>query len=498
MGPIGAMPWHRKADPRPDPGSPKAARVAWVLLLVVLPVVVGMQQWRAHSTPELDPTTIHAPNGDNLESNARLGARLVDTLGSAGAQFQKNVDDAASTPLQEVRAAVAAGELLGPAEAAHRLSGIIADLERGDPEAFPADDENAQARRALILADARVLLGQYEAIAANGRDAAPLDADTLKGLEDRHGFFGELVGIAHLPKNHEQREALLGGVLVPFGVMVLFMGLIGLGLLAGLGFGITALVLLGQGRVRWAMPRPLPGGSVYLESAVVFVVAFAALQGVGQLALAIGPPVDMIVGVLSLPMQWLLLLCPLWPLLRGVSWDRLRDDLGLRAPQGVMVEVLAGIAGYLALLPLVLAGVGVMLVLLWVQGLLFPPDAEAPGSANPILDMVKSLDPVTLVLIYTLATVWAPLCEEIVFRGGLLRQMRSRLALPVAAVLSAMVFGLMHGYMALQLIPVTILGFNFALIRAWRGSLVGPIAAHALNNAVVLGMLISFAYVLYG
>jgi membrane protease YdiL (CAAX protease family) len=34
--------------------------------------------------------------------------------------------------------------------------------------------------------------------------------------------------------------------------------------------------------------------------------------------------------------------------------------------------------------------------------------------------------------------------------------------------------------------PVLALGFNFALMREWRDSLVGPIAAHALHNGTVL------------
>lgn len=485
-------------EPRPDPGTPRAARTAWLVLLVALPLVVAMQQWRAHSKPELDPAAIHAPMGDNVETNARFGTRLGYALGPAGAQFQNNVDEAASTPLQRLRAAISAGELIGPDEAARRLAGIIDDLEQVDPGAFAEDDANARAKRALILEDARVLREHYESIAINGSGTQPLEVDVLEGLVARHGYFAELVGVAHLPANHERRRDLLGGALVPLVVMVLVMCLVGLGLLAALGLGITAIVLLGQRRIEWTMCRPLPGGSVYLESVAVFVVAFAALQGAGKLASMIGSPVDMIVGTLSLPAQWLLLLCPLWPLLRGVSWAQVRDDLGLRAPKGWMIEVLAGIAGYLALLPLVLVGVGVMLLLLWAQGQFFPADPDGPGASNPILDMIQDLNPVTLVLLYTMATIWAPLCEELVFRGAMLRHLRARLVLPLAAVLSAMVFGLMHGYMALQLIPVTILGFNFALLRAWRGSLVGPIAAHALNNAVVLALLYSVAFVMYG
>ncbi|MEQ8845394.1 MAG: CPBP family intramembrane glutamic endopeptidase [Phycisphaerales bacterium] len=483
-----------------DPGTPKAARLAWVILLIALPVVVIFQQLSAHATPDTEPDQIAAPTGDNVEVSTRLGARASFALGQGGASFQQEVDDAATTPLQRFRAAISAGEIIGPEEAADRLDGIIDDLRLAADEFYPADDANAQARRGQLIEDAELLRPVYAELAESedARAAELLDAEALEGLKTRHGFFGELVAIAGLSKNDAKRVELLDGALVPLVFLGLFIGVVGLAVLLGVALGITALVLVGMGSVKFTMPRPAPGGSVYLESAVLFVVCFALLQIVQGLAALLGETALMIAGMLALPAQWLLLLVPLWPLLRGTGWQRLRDDLGLRAGKGVLVEIVAGVAGYLALLPLVLAGMALMFVLLAVQQQLFPGDGDAMAPTNPILELVRTLDPVLLIMLFTLATIWAPLCEELVFRGALFRHMRARLALPVAAVLSAMVFGLMHGYAALQLIPVTILGFNFAMIRAWRGSLIGPIVAHALNNAVVLGLLFALAFVLYG
>jgi membrane protease YdiL (CAAX protease family) len=34
------------------------------------------------------------------------------------------------------------------------------------------------------------------------------------------------------------------------------------------------------------------------------------------------------------------------------------------------------------------------------------------------------------------------------------------------------------------------LGFNFALMRIWRGSLIAPMVAHALHNTVLVTMLL--------
>lgn len=486
----------------PDPGTSGAAKLAWVVLILVLPLVVVMQQLQVRGEPAEDPSKIAAPQGDSVEVAARMGTRIAYEFPAGAPSFQEQLDDAAETidtPLQRLRAAIASRELAGPERTVSDLESVVAELEAGD-ELDPDDPDaaNERARREQILTDARTLLPYYQDIAANGEAAAALDDETVNALIERHGYFGELVRIARLPEEHELREALLSGAIGPFIIVGAMIAVIGVALLAGLVLGIMALVLLGTGKIRLAMPRPAPGGSVYLETAVLFVLCFALLQIMQATAALIGESAEMIAGLVALPAQWLLLLVPLWPLARGVSWSRLRDDLGLRAPRGVTLEIFAGIGAYLAMLPIVVAGVAVMFVLLFLQEQFFPSDPEAMGPTNPILELARTLDPVLLFMIFTLATIWAPLCEELVFRGALFRHLRSRMVLPIAAVLSALVFGMMHGYALIQLIPVTVLGFNFALIRAWRGSLIGPIAAHALNNAVVLTLLFAFAHVLYG
>ena len=486
---------------QPDPGTRKAALIAWLVLLVVLPIVVAFQQTQAHAVPEREADKIMPPQGDQVEVSTRLGTRAGYAIDGLGEGFLPQVDgaiEAADSPLQRFRGAIAAGELKSPNEAAKRLGRVIETLETNPDEFYPPKEEGAEVRRDQLMADARTLLPYYEALADDMHSVEGLDDETLNGLVERHGFFGELVRVARLPKEHELREQLLDGAIYPLIVMSLLIVVILCAIVAAFVLGILAIVFAGMGRIRFAMPRPAPGGSVYLESAVVFVVGFAVLQLVQALAAMVGETAQMIAAMAALPAQWLLLLAPFWPLVRGVSLGQIRDDLGLRAPKGVLIEIVMGLAGYLALLPLMLAGVAVMLVLTALLELVFPSDPDAMGPSNPILQMIETLNPFMLVVLFTLATIWAPLCEEMIFRGALFRHLRGRLVVPLAAMLSAMVFGMMHGYALIQLIPVTVLGFNFALIRAWRGSLVGPIAAHAINNAVVLSLLYSLGFTLYG
>jgi membrane protease YdiL (CAAX protease family) len=48
----------------------------------------------------------------------------------------------------------------------------------------------------------------------------------------------------------------------------------------------------------------------------------------------------------------------------------------------------------------------------------------------------------------------------------------------------------MHGYNILLLGPVICLGFVFALMREWRGSLIGSMTAHFLHNATALALVL--------
>src|SRR5262249_55047663 len=93
-----------------------------------------------------------------------------------------------------------------------------------------------------------------------------------------------------------------------------------------------------------------------------------------------------------------------------------------------------------------------------------------------------------LIMLYVLASVWAPIVEEAVFRGSLYRHLRSRMGVIAAALLSAVTFGFMHGYSAILLGPVICLGFVFALMREWRGSLIASMTAHCMHNATLLAI----------
>jgi hypothetical protein len=81
--------------------------------------------------------------------------------------------------------------------------------------------------------------------------------------------------------------------------------------------------------------------------------------------------------------------------------------------------------------------------------------------------------------------VFAPIFEEIAFRGLLYAILRRRLSFVPAALLSASVFALAHGYGVIGFVSVLWSGFLWAWIYEKTGSLIPGMIAHAMNNLLV-------------
>lgn len=87
-------------------------------------------------------------------------------------------------------------------------------------------------------------------------------------------------------------------------------------------------------------------------------------------------------------------------------------------------------------------------------------------------------------MFFTIVVV-APLMEELLFRGLILRGLLGRFRPWVAVLLSAMLFGLMH-VNPWQMVPTFFLGLVFGWFYLRTGSLWPCVAAHALNNLLFL------------
>jgi membrane protease YdiL (CAAX protease family) len=81
--------------------------------------------------------------------------------------------------------------------------------------------------------------------------------------------------------------------------------------------------------------------------------------------------------------------------------------------------------------------------------------------------------------------LFAPLFEELVFRGLLFATLRRRFGFGLSATLSAAIFALAHGYGLLGFASVIFSGLLWAWVYEKTGSLLPGMAAHALNNLMV-------------
>jgi membrane protease YdiL (CAAX protease family) len=143
-------------------------------------------------------------------------------------------------------------------------------------------------------------------------------------------------------------------------------------------------------------------------------------------------------------------------------------------PEPTRYPVVAGVTVFLISIP-VINGIGFFWKTL----------VEALGFSAAEQDMVGLFrdcdDPERWLFMVALATVIAPLTEELVFRAGLFRFLRSRLPRGLALIIPAVVFALLHGNLV-AVVPLCALGAFFAIAYEQTGRISVPIIAHALFN----------------
>jgi uncharacterized protein len=91
-------------------------------------------------------------------------------------------------------------------------------------------------------------------------------------------------------------------------------------------------------------------------------------------------------------------------------------------------------------------------------------------------------------LAFVAGAIIAPIVEELVFRGLFYQWLRGRTSVPIAIVLSGLIFGAIHG-IPIAFPALALVGMVLAATFQWTGSLWMPIALHFLQNATVISLL---------
>lgn len=101
-----------------------------------------------------------------------------------------------------------------------------------------------------------------------------------------------------------------------------------------------------------------------------------------------------------------------------------------------------------------------------------------------------------LVLSAALTCVMAPICEEFLFRGFFFRALSNLRGPWLAAIVTGLVFGLVHvgSAPAVDLLPLAFLGFALCMLYRATGSLYPCIGVHSLNNCIAFASLEGWSF----
>lgn len=486
--PIGPGGW----GDEPLPLRRRASWPWWLALVTIIGLIAGLPYLAAPSTSDPLDATANESFPLLLMSRYVVGVhqlqRGVSPSGPAGPggpeQLMKTVEQTAESgsPLDRLRAAMVAGELLGPDAASDQLLEIAIDLEGVAADAAAsqpvpsAEAAKLEASRSELVQDVEILSNFY--LASPDQRPATIDQPARDRLIARHGWYARLALSQGAPDTDPARQEFnaLSPRIIAVGVLIVVVGLVLL--LGGMAMFIVALAALSRGQVRSRYMRDHTAARrahpAFLATLVLFIPALIGMQLVAGALEQAGAP--SLLGILI----WPALIVTLWPLLRGASWPELRRALGWHSGSGVFREIAAGVAGYLACLPILVGG----LVLTLLLSLLFGP------ATHPVTEGANFTGTWSIVSIFVLAAVWAPIAEETVFRGAFFHHLRERLGVFASALVSGLAFAAIHPQGIVGIPVLAAIGGSFALIREWRGSIIAPVVAHALHNGAIVTMLV--------
>ena len=440
-----------------DPGRsapPAGVVISWLAILAVI-LFVSVRVWKHARTESAGRAADEIAL--NMAARYTVGFHQVLARGD-DAQARTNTGQAAvgfisgaHAPADQLRAVAVLGELEGGPAALDQLDSIGWML-RSPPLSLDADS--------------------FRTIYTRG--PAALGADRCQQLIDRHGWFARLaLSYGKSPGDPSRRHVIAESLRAFWAAVGLFVLIAGYVIAGSILFAL-ALARKIDRQLITVYRRPASPTGAFLEAFALYLVGYVVI-GWAFSRFSHAP-----IGVAyALDLLWVAFACA-WPMIRGVSWPELQQGFGWTAGRGMVREAGAGIVGYLAAVPLL----GLAIALTSLLGKLTGERAVHPivfGAGTGLK---------TILGLYLLASVWAPLVEETMFRGALFHHLRFRHRWIFAAALSALMFAALHpqGWTAIPVLGT--IGFAFAGIREWRGTAIASAAAHALNNAVATTILI--------
>jgi membrane protease YdiL (CAAX protease family) len=258
-----------------------------------------------------------------------------------------------------------------------------------------------------------------------------------------------------------------------------------------LALGIITLTVLG---FRKGLTVPAPKAKLpflvpwTVIDAVEAVAVLLFMMVVGGLLTSIGP--GRLVADGDWPLGKAILMGIQYLLVSGVTiaviWRRVRARgsrplraLGLRLQQGFSL-IRTGIAGYAAFLTMM---VGLALLLGWLMG----GSLHLAQTTEEIIGAAQT--PGEVAIYFVLVCIFAPIFEELIFRGYVYGGLRGIMSPRAAIIVAAALFAAVHLSVEAFLV-ITLIGAMLCYLYERSRSLIPGMIAHGLHNGLVMAVML--------
>jgi membrane protease YdiL (CAAX protease family) len=479
-------------------GNRGYAKIAWGAILAVAATMIGLNMFVKGGGEGEDPVGGAGAAGNLNDSIVEFQGKLFvgwqafnDSLGAPSEVAEKQRADIyrqiqtldVRSVVSRIRFVVLAGEMAGPEEAKRKLEAFH-DIDAG-PAAPPSPEEQA------LLAAMSKLYADY----ADGNWEAPSLSASERKLIVNLGWFGELALAPVQGPNATVRSAVIGPAKFAFASTAIVAVAALFAFAAGTTGAFIFLVLVASRRVGPALETPSGSGGVYAETFALWMLIFIASSVIVDFAFNfVGSEPPLVLGVFSFLFG---LVALAWPVLRGITWNQVRRDIGWTVGRSPLLEPIYGVVGYVCSLPLMAIGVAIVGFLVQIANSIRGDGEPSSTPTHPVADWITQGDWGQVAIIFVLACVCAPIIEETFFRGVLYRHLRDatwrwRVGLSVlfSSLANGILFAAIHPQGLLAVPALAAIALGLSLQREWRGSLIAPMVSHGLNNAVMLGLLL--------
>lgn len=307
------------------------------------------------------------------------------------------------------------------------------------------------------------------------RGPQTLSSTQTELLRQHLGWFGDLALSFGLPDANPDRTQVLDAARRTHAT-ALAAALFGfITLAAGFVLFIILVIRLTEGRTRRRYQPAQADAGKFLEA---FAVYLGGLVGAGLLVSALPTLISGLAPRVALMLAPTLVAIA-WPLLRGVRTGPWKSGIGWTTGEGFFKEIAMGVVGYIALLPVLALGMSSIFFL------------GRFGTAHHPIEQTIGTSVGNSLLVLLLASVYAPITEETLFRGAFFHSLRRRHGWLVASLIVSFFFAAIHPQGWIAIPALMTVAMILAAIREWRGTIIASAAAHCTHNTILVLLMLA-------